>query len=80
MSSNERALRKKMVQIAKLTYSKGMIAASDGNMSAKISEDRLLVTPSGLFKGFLVKKYVPVDFFTQNVDMATKHGLFKNDV
>ena len=53
MSSYERTLRKKMVQIAKLTYSKGMIAASDGNMSAKISDDRLLVTPSGLFKGFL---------------------------
>ena len=49
----ESNLRKKMIQIAKLTYSKGMIAASDGNMSAKIAENRYLVTPSGLFKGFL---------------------------
>ncbi len=51
--TSEQLLRKKMIKIAKLTYSKGLIAASDGNMSAKISEDRLLVTPSGLFKGFL---------------------------
>ena len=51
--AKENKLRKTMIQIAKLTYSKGMIAASDGNMSAKIAENRYLVTPSGLFKGFL---------------------------
>ena len=51
--AKESKLRKTMIQIAKLTYSKGMIAASDGNMSAKIANNRYLVTPSGLFKGFL---------------------------
>ena len=67
--SKESELRKKMIQIAKLTYSKGMIAASDGNMSAKITENRYLVTPSGLFKGFLEEDdLVVIDKFGKVID------------
>ena len=61
--AKENKLRKTMIQIAKLTYSKGMIAASDGNMSAKIAENRYLVTPSGLFKGFLEDFWCMGGFF-----------------
>ena len=71
--AKEVKLRKAMIQIAKLTYSKGMIAASDGNMSAKIAENRYLVTPSGLFKGFLEESDLVV--IDQNGDVIEgNHG------
>jgi L-fuculose-phosphate aldolase len=34
-------------------YSKGFIASSDGNISARLAPDRFLLTPSGLHKGLL---------------------------
>lgn len=34
-------------------YAKGLIAARDGNVSVRLSEARLLMTPSGVNKGFL---------------------------
>lgn len=50
---NEQNLRQEIVQIGRLMYEKGFIAASDGNVSARIGHDRLLITPSGLHKGLL---------------------------
>lgn len=34
-------------------YENGFVAANDGNMSVRLSEDRLLVTPTGMSKGFM---------------------------
>lgn len=34
-------------------YNKGFISATDGNISIKVSENRILFTPSGKCKGFL---------------------------
>jgi L-fuculose-phosphate aldolase len=34
-------------------YRQGFIAAADGNVSARLGRDRVLVTPSGLHKGYL---------------------------
>lgn len=34
-------------------YEKGFIVSSDGNISARLGPNRLLITPSGLHKGFL---------------------------
>jgi L-fuculose-phosphate aldolase len=34
-------------------WEKGFVAASDGNVSVRLSADRLLATPSGVSKGFL---------------------------
>ncbi len=53
MNMNERKAREEMIRIARLMYQKGLIAASDGNLSVKIGEDTLLTTPSGLSKGLL---------------------------
>lgn len=49
----EYALREEIVRVGKLMWQKNMIAAGDGNLSARLGSDRLLVTPSGLSKGFL---------------------------
>ena len=53
MRPNEQALRQTFVQIGRLMYDKGFICASDGNISARLGPDRLLITPSGLHKGLL---------------------------
>lgn len=49
----EHDLRQEMVRVARLIWEKGYVAATDGNLSARLGSDRLLVTASGLSKGFL---------------------------
>jgi L-fuculose-phosphate aldolase len=42
-----------MVRVGRLVWERGYVAATDGNLSARLAEDRILVTASGLSKGFL---------------------------
>jgi len=49
----ENELRQRIVEIGKLMHQKNFIAAGDGNISARVDRERLLVTPSGVSKGFL---------------------------
>ena len=49
----EAALREEIVRVCRLLWEKDLIAATDGNASVRLGKDRLLVTPSGLSKGFL---------------------------
>jgi L-fuculose-phosphate aldolase len=46
-------LRREMVRVARLLWERGYVAATDGNLSVRLGSDRLLVTASGLSKGFL---------------------------
>ncbi|MFQ5421391.1 MAG: class II aldolase/adducin family protein, partial [Anaerolineae bacterium] len=50
---NETDLRHKIIKIGKLMYEKGFVAASDGNISARLGPGRILITPSGLHKGLM---------------------------
>jgi L-fuculose-phosphate aldolase len=50
---NEWDIRRQMVEICKRIYDKGYVAATDGNVSHRLSGDRLLVTPSGSCLGEL---------------------------
>jgi L-fuculose-phosphate aldolase len=49
----EHELRREMVRVGRLMWERGYVAATDGNLSARLGSDRLLFTPSGLSKGFL---------------------------
>lgn len=49
----ERELRQQLVEICRRMARQGLIAGADGNVSAKLGEDRLLVTPSGFSKGLV---------------------------
>jgi L-fuculose-phosphate aldolase len=49
----EHELRQRIVEIGKLMHQKNFVAAGDGNISARLDRERLLVTPSGYSKGFL---------------------------
>jgi L-fuculose-phosphate aldolase len=49
----EHELRREMVRVGRLIWERGFVAATDGNLSARMGADRLLVTASGVSKGFL---------------------------
>ena len=46
-------IRREMVEFGQRIYAKGLVAATDGNLSHRLSGDRLLITPSGSCLGEL---------------------------
>jgi L-fuculose-phosphate aldolase len=49
----ELKLRNDIVEIAKRIYQAGYIRGADGNISIRLSEDKILITPSRAAKGFM---------------------------
>ncbi len=49
----EARLREEIVEAGRRLYAKGYIAGGDGNISARLPGGRLLVTPTGIGKGFM---------------------------
>ena len=47
----ERKHREEIVRYGRMLHEKGFVAAMDGNLSVKLKQDRILVTPTGLSKG-----------------------------
>jgi L-fuculose-phosphate aldolase len=54
----EYELREEILRIGRLLWERGYVAATDGNISARLGSDRLLVTASGHSKGFLTASHV----------------------
>lgn len=50
---DEATLRRELVDVCRRAYQRGMISGTDGNLSGRLSDDRLLVTPAGVNKGYL---------------------------
>ena len=50
---NEHDLRAQICDIGKNLWNRGMVAANDGNISARLSRDEILCTPTGVSKGYL---------------------------
>ncbi|HZT31152.1 MAG TPA: class II aldolase/adducin family protein [Bryobacteraceae bacterium] len=53
MSKTEREHRQDIVEIGRLVYQKGWVAANDGNISVRLDQDRILATPTGVSKGMM---------------------------
>ena len=53
MNKTERELRQDIVDVGKLVYQKGWVAANDGNLSIRLDDDRVLCTPTGVSKGMM---------------------------
>jgi L-fuculose-phosphate aldolase len=47
------ALRRDICEVGRRIYERGYVAANDGNISVRMSEDRVLCTPTGVSKGSL---------------------------
>lgn len=50
---NEFDVKKQICDIGKRVYEQGFIAANDGNISVKLSQNEYLCTPTGVSKGFM---------------------------
>jgi L-fuculose-phosphate aldolase len=47
------SIAQKIVDICKRLHARNMLAAADGNISYRISDDEILITPSGIAKAFM---------------------------
>lgn len=64
----EQALREEMVRIGRLMHQRNYVTATDGNLSVRLGEDRFLVTPSGLSKGYMTpEQLVVIDWDARSV-------------
>lgn len=46
-------VRREICEVGRRIYQRGYVAANDGNISVRVSEDRVLCTPTGVSKGFI---------------------------
>ncbi|WP_425060498.1 5-deoxy-D-ribulose 1-phosphate aldolase [Sporomusa carbonis] len=46
-------VKQQICQIGKSMYDSGFVAANDGNISVKLSEQEIIITPAGVSKGFM---------------------------
>jgi L-fuculose-phosphate aldolase len=53
MPKTEQQLREDIVQVGRLMFDKGWIAANDGNITIRLDEERLMATPTGISKGMM---------------------------
>lgn len=60
----EQKWREEIVRVCRLLHEKGYVAATDGNVSVRLSKNRILSTPSGFSKGFLAPEQLVVTDLT----------------
>ena len=63
-SATEAELRCAIVECGRIAYERGLLMSNDGNISVRLDEQRLLITPSGLCKGRLA----PDDLLVMDLD------------
>ncbi|MBN1355721.1 class II aldolase/adducin family protein [bacterium] len=47
------AIKKEIVEIGRRIYNRGYAAANDGNISVRLDSERIVITPTGVSKGFM---------------------------
>jgi L-fuculose-phosphate aldolase len=47
------SLKKNIIEAGKRAYARGYVASNDGNISARIDKKYVLITPTGMSKGFM---------------------------
>ena len=53
MCYNLITLKNQIVEVGKRIYDRGYVASNDGNISAKVDDDRVVITLTGMSKGFI---------------------------
>jgi len=61
---NQTDLRRQIVDIGRRIYERFFVAANDGNLSARLADQTVLVTPTGVSKGFMA----PHDLIQMTLD------------
>ena len=67
------SVRQEIVEVGKRMYARNYVASNDGNISARLEDDRILVTPSGVSKGFMK----PEDLIVMTVEGKVLSGIKK---
>lgn len=70
VSSEERAIREELARVARLIYERGYNVSIDGNLSYRLEDGTLLMTPSGSHNGFIR----PEDFVVTRADGSLLRG------
>ena len=70
MQKTEEQLREDVVRVGRLVFDKGWIAANDGNITIRLSDGRILATPTGVCKGMMR----PEDLIVCDLDGAKLCG------
>jgi len=66
-------VKREIIDICKRIYQRGYVAANDGNVSVRVDENRVIMTPTGMSKGFLkVDELVMVDMQGRQIGGALK--------
>jgi len=72
MNANQQ--KKEMCDIGRNIWLRGFCAGNEGNHSLRISEDRVLCTPTGISKGFLTPEMIcTIDMDGKQVDTNNKY-------
>jgi len=56
----EDQLRQDIVEVGRRLWTRGFVASNDGNISVRLPGDRLLMTPTGVSKGFMTPEMMVV--------------------
>lgn len=76
MSPQEQALREQICHIGRLMYQNHYIEGTSGNISARLDENHILITPSGLAKGFMEPdQLIIVDMEGNKVESAIRDAI-----
>lgn len=73
LAGKERTMRQELVRFGKLLHTQGFVAATDGNLSVRLDDDRLLVTPTCFSKGMMR----PEDMVVVDLDGKKLSGHYK---
>lgn len=66
---NDTCIRQEVCRIGKLLHERGYVAATDGNISVRLSQNRVLCTPTSMSKGMMQPEdLVVVDMGGQQTD------------
>lgn len=74
--ATERDLRVAIVEAGRICYERGLMTANDGNISTRLGEDRILITPSGFCQGRLeVDDLLVMDLYGRLLKKHPKRNL-----
>ena len=69
-------LKKQITEIGRKLANRGLIAGTDGNISIRLDDDRILITPAGLAKGDLT----PEDIVTVDIKRSASQDVVINAI
>ena len=68
---NEYVTKEDILEVGRRMYAKGFVASNDGNISVRVSENEILITSTGVSKGYMTAS----DLLKVDLDGNVKSGI-----